>query len=533
MKSYDNTICRDVLSAIDDVTIMEQSSGIDVISSLIDVYDKGYETFSNYEGSSSDAFKIFGESFVMEEDDSAIQQGTPDKDANVQAKKKEDGFFYKLIHFIPNLLSKLWNLIKNAWNGKVVPAAEQAAEKAGGISGKVKDIMDKIRGKEPSWVKEHHKELGIGASALGAVLAWLAYLKRNDIAVIAKKWFDSIKNFFKQTKDDAKEISIIFETTVSGNLKTNFNIKNIGLLFKKYIPDFFKAVREYLKSTKKKKIEAKQQTEFIQKNIIIDSNDIVGTEIISEKEINYDSVQYFEFMNAIDDAMKNNLKNECGNIVNEMKNVENNFTDENINGEDADKDLFKKIYAQVLNIVKNLTGVISSTVTNFMSLFKKVQESSTEELKVVAALNNNDGVVEETPEETPEETSEETSEETPEETHEEEQNGGATEEVSKEEKSKVDAELDAKIKKAQAKYDAWAKEHPNAEQRDKNNNRKKFAKEVGLKGEDIAKVIAEFTKIYGTREFGDIAYQESFFEEYYYDDEDDDIDDQSSSWYNR
>lgn len=212
----DINVRNEILDSIDNLNQVTMESTFEVFGSLLNACDKAsmITEYSNSEDLSM--FSIFQEAEVKE----------GDTKANAEAKK--NSFGYKLIHFIPNLLKKLWAFIKSAWNGITTP---ESAKPKGGLAG----ILEKIKGVSIDKIKENPAAYGIPAALVTTVLAIVGISNGEKIKSILSKWSNGIKAFWVATK---LAPYIAFE---GGSFTTN--IKKEGLL------DTFKKLKAVLDQT--------------------------------------------------------------------------------------------------------------------------------------------------------------------------------------------------------------------------------------------------------------------------------------------
>lgn len=194
---------NEILDSIDNLNQVTMESTFDVFGSMINAYDKAnmITEYSNAEDLSM--FAIFQEAEVSE------------GDAKTNADAKKQSFGYRLIHFIPNLLKKLWGVIKNAWNGITAP---ENVKPSSGLAA----ILEKCKGKTAEWVKEHQTELGISGALLGIVLSILAVSNADKLKALLDQWRKGIKACWVSAKLTPY---IAFE---GGSFVTN--IKSKGLI---------------------------------------------------------------------------------------------------------------------------------------------------------------------------------------------------------------------------------------------------------------------------------------------------------------
>lgn len=167
-------IRNEVLTSIDFMNDVVQESEMEVLCSLMNQMDKASTILESYNGAELDIFAIYQEA------DGAVQQGDPSGEANAEAKKKN--IFVKIWEFIKNVVKSIGAFIKKCWNGTVVPTVEAVTDQAG-------DIIDKITGKDESWIRNNAVAIGIsGASVLAACISFVTINKElnQEVASFAK-----------------------------------------------------------------------------------------------------------------------------------------------------------------------------------------------------------------------------------------------------------------------------------------------------------------------------------------------------------
>lgn len=228
----ETNVRNEILDSIDRVDHITLESSLDVLFSLGTAYEKS-AMIMEYASDPDEVsmFAIFQEADQPAQPAAEGEAKTEEKPAentnttvsandnapaaNAEAKKKSG-----ILWFIPNLIKKLWQFLKDAWNGVIVPKAEQVSEKA-------ENVFDKIAGKDESWVKEHAAELGLAGGALTAVLAFIAVTRKEEISQKLAEWFAKVKVFFKSMQIAPK---LDFDTD---SVKTNLAIDKAPNLFQK------------------------------------------------------------------------------------------------------------------------------------------------------------------------------------------------------------------------------------------------------------------------------------------------------------
>lgn len=159
----ETNVRNEILESIDNMNNVTLESSFDVLFSLGAAYEKSamiMEYASNPD--ELNMFSIFQEADTPTQDN-ATAEAKPAEDnsttvtandnasaANAEAAKKK-GIFAKIWGFIKNLFGSIGKFISNCWNGVAVPAATTVSETT-------KDIVDKIQGKDESWIKANWKD---------------------------------------------------------------------------------------------------------------------------------------------------------------------------------------------------------------------------------------------------------------------------------------------------------------------------------------------------------------------------------------
>jgi len=341
----ETNVRNEILDSIDRVDHITLESSLDVLFSLGAAYEKS-AMIMEY-ASDPDELSMFA---IFQEADQPAAEGeakTEEKPAentnttvsandnapaaNAEAKKKSG-----ILWFIPNLIKKLFQFLKDAWNGVITPKAEQVSEKT-------QDLFEKIAGKDESWIKEHATELGLAGGALTAVLSFIAVVKHNEIAEMLASFGKSIGTVFKGMKAAPsiawKGGSFITNVKFEGLIKTVAAYKNAVMAYKNN-PDVKKLISD------------------------IDSIPTTPDTIIADStfELSYDDI-----IKTFDEAKKTFGGDEEINV--DIKPIENP-TDEqlkdmqNANGKTS---LWAKITGAISNVFKKLLSWVTG-------LFKKEKE---------------------------------------------------------------------------------------------------------------------------------------------------------------
>lgn len=383
-----NTITRnEILDSIDQIKGITMESSLDVLFSMAETFDKSAMIMESYSGDIDDLdmFAVFQEADETEtkpaettstdsstSNNSAVQQGDPDSAANAESKKKENSFWYKVAHFIPNILKSIWEFIKKSWNGVVVPTVENVTEATS-------SVIDKVLGKDESWVKAHAKELGLAGASLAAVLALVAFLnKNNKTQSLFREWWDSIRNFFLlATAGAAMVVFDILSKLGVYSFKTNVKFGSLVELLKK-VPEFFKKL---LKIKEKKNASPQDITNELN-SIVEYSEEIRKTSVVTEEAEEIPQDQLISRMTELDNAIK------------EVEALETSvsLSDEDISavisgGNNADENQ-KKGIAALIQKVNSATSVIGKFITGTAKWFRDIFSSIKELFDKTKELNN-------------------------------------------------------------------------------------------------------------------------------------------------
>ena len=338
---------NEILASIDAIDMIVTESSLDVLFSVADTYEKSSMILENYCGNDLDAFAIFQE---------AVNDGDPDKNMNADAKKN-DSILMKIIMFPVNILKKLWEFIKQAWNGVIVPQAVNVSEKSS-------NLFEKIIGKDESWIKEHAKELGIaGGAALSAVLGLVGFLKRNEIKELINSWLAAVKGFFENIKTtgefyfDGKKITTSIKT--KGFIETFKSLKDTLIVAAK-LPETRTAGE--MSAHYSKYIEAYTK--------------LKKADFTDDKASMYECKTFVEFLEDFDKLQKEfNEQKIVYDTDTIMKKLLESAPDEKTKDELKKKgQVFGKLHAAAVNVWQKTTNVFKSLFEKIKNLFKKVDE---------------------------------------------------------------------------------------------------------------------------------------------------------------
>ena len=176
----ETNVRNEILDSIDQVNTVTMESTIDVFNSLAASYDKA-GMILEYSNASEDELGMF-----------AIFQEAEAKEGDAKSNGgKQESLGMKILMFIPNILKKIWQFLKDAWNGIVTPKAPTKENKS---------LFEKILGKDAEWINNHKVELGLSGAALASVIAFVTFMKKDAIANALSRWFGNIKKFFLAIK---------------------------------------------------------------------------------------------------------------------------------------------------------------------------------------------------------------------------------------------------------------------------------------------------------------------------------------------
>ena len=154
----ETNVRNEILDSIDRVESLTMESSLDVLFSLGAAYEKS-AMIMEYVSDPNDLnmFSIFQEADEKpgenangtESTGTTVTANDNAPAANAEAQKK--GIFSKIWGFIKTLFSNIGRFIKNCWNGVAIPTAEA-------VSDTTKEVVNKIAGKDESWIKTHWKE---------------------------------------------------------------------------------------------------------------------------------------------------------------------------------------------------------------------------------------------------------------------------------------------------------------------------------------------------------------------------------------
>ena len=262
----------EVLASIDSMNEIVQESEFGVLMSLLDQVDKASVILENYNGNDLDMFSIYQEAEEAtgnkEGEGTAVQQGNPSGQVDAEFGKKKN-IFVKVWEFIKNIIKSVGNFIKKCWNGTTV-AAETVSEKTGAI-------IDKIAGKDESWIKEHGKELGLSAAGITLAISILGIINREKVKDGLTKLSEKMRLFFTNFKG-------IYTLDFTGTgIRTNINMDSIPSVIKS-ASGVFKASKD-LANKKLDIVSILNQAEQLKNtpNLILDQDATLEWTVINAK----------------------------------------------------------------------------------------------------------------------------------------------------------------------------------------------------------------------------------------------------------
>ena len=223
---------NEILDSINNMETVTLESSLDVLYSLAAEYDKSVMIIEHAHVDDLPEFAIFQEA------EAAATEGGAAPTAN---SKQEPSLGMKILMFIPNIIRKIWQFLKDSWNGVIVPKAEEVSEKA-------KSVFEKVAGQDESWVKEHATELGLSGAALTSVLAFVAICKKEELKQKLEEWTTVVKVFWKSVK-----VAPILDFDTDG-VKTTLNIDKMPGIFDR-IKLVYTSSIELVNNIKDKKIQ--------------------------------------------------------------------------------------------------------------------------------------------------------------------------------------------------------------------------------------------------------------------------------------
>lgn len=228
---------NEILDSINNMETVTLESSLDVLYSLAAEYDKSVMIMEHAHVDDLPEFAIFQEA----EATATEGEAAPTANAGNAEAKQEPSLGMKILMFIPNIIRKIWQFLKDSWNGVIVPKAEEVSEKA-------KSVFEKVAGQDESWVKEHATELGLSGAALTSVLAFVAICKKEELKQKLEEWTTVVKVFWKSVK-----VAPILDFDTDG-VKTTLNIDKMPGIFDK-IKLVYTSSIELVNNIKDKKIQ--------------------------------------------------------------------------------------------------------------------------------------------------------------------------------------------------------------------------------------------------------------------------------------
>ena len=138
-------LTNEILSSIDNIDDCVMEAEMNVISAMINEYDKAIMIMENYNGDSYDCFDIFQEGF---KDDI----GTAFKGVDKNGKKER--ILKRIIMFIPRLIQAFINMLKNKWNNR---KSQQHIKKIEELEKTIKDLKAEMNDKMRDMDQRHEQ----------------------------------------------------------------------------------------------------------------------------------------------------------------------------------------------------------------------------------------------------------------------------------------------------------------------------------------------------------------------------------------
>ena len=526
-----NTILTDeIFSSIDSINDIMMESEMNVLSSLIDSYDKAMMIMENYSGEDMESFSIF-----QEAEESAVQSGDPKSNNSADAKKgKNESFFKKALMFIPRLIGHLIAFLKKVWNNDIAPAIENGIDTIKDIPATTKDLFDEVTGKKD---KEEMKKVliasGISLGAAGICIGIInQYIGVNKSYIEAiGGWWEKVKAFFVKCTNRKPSLKMEWGKNICS---TNINMKAVEAV----LGAETKSILDQL--AKLSPTASTEQIVNISKTAGEKITTIKDTEIILNEEHGYSFTEIPGLFKNINDHIKG-ITDSGSNAVKNLEQLLLKHT-----GKDGISPEATSAINKLLLELRNLTATIIPGTTTFIKSFGESFEKQTklaEEFNKAMTNVENDNTDDDTHNADSDESKNEDannvsetqeSDNTPADDKNENTSSDSNGTESKEDKTENESTLtdtsDDKKAEVLKRYKAWREKNPEAAQNERNAARNKIAAELGLSKSQARKIIVEFTTLYGTLEFGDITYQESMVDTCY-----DTITSghKSSGWYNR
>ena len=382
-----SNVSNEILNSIDNMNTVTLESSLDVLFSLADAYEKSVMITEYSTSEDLGVFSIFqeadqppkaeeakpAEGAQAQQQNTTVKTGTVPADATRPEVKKtntpqnptEEKQRKGILWFIPNLLRKIWQFLKDTWNGVIVPKAQDVAAT---VSETTKSIFEQVEDKDESWIKEHAKELGIaaGGTAMASLLAYVSYCKKDNLKEIIQSAFGKIQLVFKAIKTAPR---INFSPT---GVTTDFDMSKVpGLLGK--IKTVYNNSMKAVKDLKEKGVGNKEAFSSVISTVtaMTDVNSEDCRLIGEAKKMTYES--FLDGLNECIEGVKN-----TGVPEEEIPKDDGNTPD--IKPED-EKDM-KNADSKTSLISRALTGLseffkaVADKVKNLLKLRKKVTDDT-------------------------------------------------------------------------------------------------------------------------------------------------------------
>lgn len=390
-----NTILKEgILSAIDNIDDIMMESEMDVLSSMIDSYDKAMTIMENYDGDDMESFSIF-----QEADSSAVQSGDPST-ANSANAKKNDSIFLKILMLIPNLIKQLIAAIKKAWNGNIVPATETATEKVKQVPKSIRGKFNKLRGiEEKNWYQKwadnklcqflgiNPRQLAGQSVGLLASIAAFYVVFQTKIPTIIANWWKKVKSFFKKSNNDNTSTDKNEGTSGSNEntenpdgfkfninwdeltIETNLNLEELPKIFGEGTSDIFDSIAKM--STTGQKIDSINTSCF---NITQKIEKIRDVNPKTDSAKTYTCDQIVELFKKANINVEKTTENGNKAIENVEKLIKTLTPTDGINADNNSKRDTVAALSKLLSALKDTVGVAINTTSMVGDLSKLYNE---------------------------------------------------------------------------------------------------------------------------------------------------------------
>ena len=379
-----NTSTRtEILEALENINSVTMESSLDVMFKIGESYDKAAVILENYNGSDLSSFAIFQE--ADGEEGSAVQSGKPEGENTAEAKKKDkdnkdQSVFMKILLFIPNVFKKLWQFIKDAWNGVIVP---KAGEITGDVADKLSEISEKMSKTEEEENEGTIKKILIGLGITGAAAAAIAAVIMGVIVVLRSSIKKKLEAFNASLKvlGFGKEVVFIIK---NGGFYTNLKEDGLKGLFQAIGDCKYRISKAYEKYVQKKKDNPQGDGASNippEVNNVVNEGQMISPEVVSNAVSDeptlttWDKVASFVTTAKVGfDVVFNQNKGDIDDLFNAVKSI---ATNKDTTISDADKGIIGKLNTKATQV--------STCIAKASDLFKNICSGGT---KVVNSLRS-------------------------------------------------------------------------------------------------------------------------------------------------